>query len=121
MAAIHPTHTCFDDAAEFCMRNGGTVVHGLIPHPHAWVEHEGKVWQGGMYKGKRVFYGLPLAEFYDAYKPLKTTRYPPQLYLTLYKQFNHSGPWRAEYEPTGQPVAGQYNTKSIVEVITYED
>lgn len=118
---MHPTHTCFDDAAEFCMRNGGIVVHGLIPHPHAWVEHEGKIWQGGVYRGKRVFYALPMAEFYRLYQPLRTTRYTPKLYLTLWKQSGHPGPWRAEYQPNGIPVHGAVQTVTPVEVITYED
>jgi hypothetical protein len=118
---MHPTHTCFDDAAEFCMRNGGVVVHGLIPHPHAWVEHEGKIWQGGVYRGKRCFYSMPMADFFQLYSPTKMTRYPRQLYLTLCEQFNHSGPWRDEYKRHNGPVTGASKTATPIQAIFYED
>jgi hypothetical protein len=123
-ADMHPTHTCFDDVAEFCMRNGGIVIHGLIPHPHAWVEYEGKIWQGGVYRGKRCFYALPMAEFYRLYQPLKTTRYSPKLYLTLWKQLGHPGPWRAEYRALctdDNKIHGAVTATGVTEVITYED
>jgi len=124
MADVQPTFTCFDDAGEFCMRNGGTVVHGLIPVPHAWVELDGKVWQGGVIEGKRSFYALALDEFYALYKPVKTSRYPRGLVLALWKQHNHPGPWRAEYRAQctdAQTILGVINTAAVVEVRIYED
>jgi len=124
MSEMHPTHTCFDDAAEFCMRNGGVVVHGLIPHPHAWVEHEGKIWQGGVYKGKRCFYAMPPTEFFAAYTVLKTTRYARPLYLTLWEQLNGPGPWRAEYRDKctdNKTIHSAIKTTTPIQVIFYED
>jgi hypothetical protein len=124
MSEVHPTFTCFDDAGEFCMRNGGTVVHGLIPNAHAWVELDGKVWQAGMIAGRRSFYAMPRDAFYADFKPVSTSRYAAQLFLTLWRQHNNPGPWRAEYLEgcsDDQTIHAVVNTKAVVEIRTYNE
>jgi hypothetical protein len=107
--AIHPTHTCFDDALDFFVHikpraiHEYVVVHALVTLPgqsdvfaHAWVEQlpERLVIQGGIVNGRRCYYALPTLPF----TIVKSSRYTALQALQLNAIHEHFGPWRREYK-----------------------
>jgi hypothetical protein len=129
--AIQPTHTCFDDALDFFTHVEPTafeqymVVHALVTLPgqsdvfaHAWVEQlpERLVIQGGVYNGRRCYYGLPTLPF----EIVKSSRYTARQASHLNVLHNHFGPWRREYRDacsTGAVIVGALQPSTPLHLI----
>lgn len=122
--SLYPTHTCFDDALDYLALvgkergrhgiRGHFVVHGIClvpdkesfvgsqnpgdPFAHAWVEHEGRVIQGGIFRGERVWFSITVEEFHEKWRVRESTRYSVREALRLNRLTNHYGPWLEKYE-----------------------
>lgn len=115
-----PTHTCFDDALEYCEHrvkqdrrlvrsNKLTLVHGVLtvpegpkrgqPFAHAWVEEGGRVWQDGFLEdGTRVTWSMDRKEFAEKLGLQKETRYTLLEALAENDRSGTYGPWLPEYQ-----------------------
>lgn len=112
-ATIYPTHTCFDDVVDYlnqiAYRGASreellayTVVHGILVMPdgsrfaHAWLEHDGKILDGGIYQGERVWIEYSLTEFRGLHVVEDETRYTLPDAERLDDEFG-PGPWKPKY------------------------
>ena len=116
--AIQPTHEAFDDALDYLavlveadrtLVDSGSLflVHAIAlvpdgpnagkPFSHAWVELGEKVCLGGLLDGVRVFYSVPLAEFYEKMRVQESTRYTVREAVAENYRTNHYGPWLEKY------------------------
>lgn len=122
---LKPTNRCFHDAIDFleqkiarnvylALSDDLILVHGLVLSPpdsptpnrayaHAWVEHEGHVWDAGLLDGIRVYYPQLLADFYALRRPQEVTRYSVQETLEQHLASGHVGPWKEEYRTACNP------------------
>lgn len=89
---------CFGYACTHAQKIGGEVVHGEVTHPwdktkfkHAWVEHEGKVydWQTEHLKRPQ----LSVEQFHAQWKPASTRRYTSADAMKRATKSKHFGPW----------------------------
>ena len=105
MTTIHPTHSCFDDAIERLQELGGaaTLVHAICigddgtRYAHAWVEHDGQVWDSGkLADGRRVTYAVALLEYDTARRVQQKWRYTILEMLRENRLHHTFGPWVPE-------------------------
>jgi hypothetical protein len=112
--AIYPTRHCFDDLVDFLNDlavNGAsgaeliryTVVEGIClkppdgdPSPHGWLECDGYAIEAGIYKGERIFYRVPIADFRVSHRVWDETRYSLHEVLALGRR-GKLPPYRDDY------------------------
>ena len=113
---IYPTHSCFDDAIEYCdkavrelpeLLDKLIVVHGIVlrpkaprknrPFTHAWVEHAGMCWNRGMLNDEKTWYGVDRSEFYLTMRVREFVAYTLRAAYRLQKQHGSTGPWERPY------------------------
>lgn len=124
MTTLYPTHTCFDDALDYLGLvataegrrglRGLALVHGICLVPegesfvgagqpgdrfaHAWVESGGRVIQGAILDGERVYFSILRVEFFEKWRVQDFTRYTPRQAMRQNRLSNHFGPWESKYE-----------------------
>lgn len=129
---LFPTHTCFDDALDYCThrlkmdRRAATkltLVHGILMVPdgpkkgtlfaHAWVEERNQVWQDGFLEdGTRVTWSMDRKEFAEKMGLQKETRYTLRQARRENLRTMTYGPWLPEY----QALCGKGETLGVLEV-----
>jgi hypothetical protein len=113
-----PTGRCFDDALEFVesrvIENPAlaheatlTLVHGIAlapsgphegePFAHAWVEEGETVWGAGLLDGRRIYFPVERAGFYECLRIRSATRYTIREAAEENFRTNNYGPWKPEY------------------------
>lgn len=114
-AAVHPTHTCFDDAIEYlellCKAGCSpgvvrehVVVHAICCNPdtgklfaHAWVEMGASAVQAGIIGGVKQYYAIPVADLLTHFGVERCTRYTADEVVEHNFRTGHYGPWLDEY------------------------
>ena len=113
--AIHPTHTCFDDALDFLADLSKNfpaalyferyrLVHAICtmpdgqPYAHAWVEtYAGTAHFFGILKGERVRVTVDAAEYRQELKMQHVTEYTPEEAWEENRKSENFGPWIPRY------------------------
>lgn len=117
---LYPTHTCFDDAAEFLLgranelrlektSNRLKLVHGILRAPdgillsHAWVEEDGEVaWDHGKLhpscQEKVIVRYSNREDYYSKLAILECTRYSIEDAYSENKKYGTFGPWLDKYK-----------------------
>lgn len=117
MTTIHPTHTCFDDALDYCgerFKEGAPEAHKLIlvhaiclkpegqpgageRFAHAWVEQGDECVDHGILDGERVRFTAERAEYYARLRPQDVTRYTMREAALMNIRHHTYGPWEERY------------------------
>jgi hypothetical protein len=110
---IYPTHTCFDDALEYCeliaKREGKqslqqlTLVHAIVLHPegpragqpyaHAWIEEGDEAIFAGILNGEKVYCVVDRIEYAERLRVQHAWRYTMREAHMMNKQHGTYGPW----------------------------
>lgn len=126
---ILPTHTCFDDVAEyvnecfFSFTNqqilNARICHGIMPDRyrpkklicHCWLEIDNDVIDFGIIKGDKVRFVVDKKEYYAETRVKEVTRYT----IGEVADTKTTGPFKLKY----QKLCRDYNPKTKYE--TFED
>lgn len=113
---IHPTHTCFDDAADmldqiilqdFSVARSEDIllVHGICHPPtfreysHAWLEQDRRyALFTGIVDGERQEFKTCIEDFYKYFFVKETTKYTPMEALRENRRHVTYGPWLDKYK-----------------------
>lgn len=115
---ILPTNSCFDDAVEIvglmvaenpAIVNdcGFVVVHAHClkpvdqpdagePFAHAWIEHNGRLYQAGIWGGRRIHFSCDAASFREGLRIQHETRYTMAEAVAA-EAVRGIGPWELRY------------------------
>lgn len=114
MNAIHPTHTCFDDALDYLGEIAAKhpaalifenirLVHAIClmpdgtPYSHGWVESDAFAYFFGICDGERIRIQVDAKEYRRELKVIESTEYTyEQAYQENYRHRNF-GPWVEKY------------------------
>jgi hypothetical protein len=105
---LHPTHTCFDDAAHLLIKNDNPherLCHGLLwdegrgcLYCHAWVESPTHCFDFQLLNGERVLVEYEREEFYERLAVREVTSYTLSEAISQSSQSDGlTGPWNSNY------------------------